>query len=173
MTTAKAKTIQSTTAESPRVFFEKIVINAGVGRLSQQGNFEEKILPQIKRDLATLSGQAAEPRPATKSIAGFKMREGQIVGLRITLRGRKMVDFFKRLTMIVLPRVKDFRGIELKAVDSHGILSIGLREQLVFPEINPEDSVLIFPLQVILVPKGRSREAALKIYRDLGVPLKR
>ena len=85
-----------------------------------------------------------------------------------------MVDFFNRLIMIVLPRVKDFRGIDLRAVDASGVLNIGLREQLVFNEINPEESTLVFPLEVTIVPKEKKdRENAVKTYRTLGVPLKK
>ena len=155
-----------------RQFLEKVVINVGVGRLSTQPNFEEKALVRVKADLALLSGQAPHVRRAKKSIAGFKIREGQIIGVRATLRGRKMVDFFERLVMIVLPRVRDFRGIDLKAVDAGGALNIGLREQLVFSEINPEEATLIFPLQVNIVPKLKNRKAALDMYRHFGMPLK-
>jgi len=137
-----------------RAFLEKIVINVGVGRLSQQSNFEEKILPQIMRDIAVIAGQAPRVRRAKKSIAGFKVREGQIVGVCVTLRGRRMVDFFNRLIMIVLPRVRDFRGIDPKVVDNGGVLNVGLREHLVFNEINPEESTLIFPLEISVVSQG-------------------
>src|SRR5579863_1277040 len=91
-----------------RRFFEKIVVDVGVGRLSQTPNFEEKALVQVMKDLAAMTGQKAEIRKAKKSIAGFKIRENQIVGLKITLRREKMVDFFDRLITIVLPRVRDF-----------------------------------------------------------------
>lgn len=152
---------------------EKIVVDVGVGRLSQQPNFEEKILPQIQRDVALLAGQQPQVRRARKSISGFKIRQGQIVGLRTTLRGRKMVDFFQRFIKIVLPRVRDFRGIDQKSIDTHGILNLGLKEQLVFPEIRPEESSLIFPLGINVVPRLKDREAALHLYRELGLPLRR
>lgn len=155
-----------------RGFLEKAVINAGVGRASQQANFEEKILPQITRDISLLAGQKPQVRRAKKSIAGFKVRQGQIVGLRATLRGRKMVDFFERLITMVLPRVRDFSGIPLKNVDRGGALSLGLREQYVFPEIVPEESPFAFSLEITLVPRRKKREAALEAYRRLGAPLK-
>jgi len=154
-------------------FLEKIVVNVGVGRLSSQANFEEKILPQISRDLAILTGQKPQARRSKKSIAGFKVREGQVVGLRVTLRRRKMVDFFSRLIRIVLPRVKDFRGLELRNVDAGGVLNIGLREQFVFPEISPEQSSLTFSLEISAVPRRRGRDGAIKTLRELGVPLKK
>ena len=165
--------IRKNNAVNPRQFLEKIVINSGVGRLSQQPNFEEKILPRVKQDIAAISGQMPHVRRSKKSIAGFKMREGQIVGVRATLRGKKMVAFFNRLIMIVLPRVRDFRGINPKAVDAGGVLSLGLREQLAFNEINPEESTLIFPFEVSIVPRRKDRAEALAAYRDLGVPLKK
>lgn len=153
-----------------RNFAEKIVVNAGVGRLTQQTGFEEKVLPQIERDLAALAGQKAQVTRARKSIAAFKLREGQIVGLRLTLRDKKMVDFFERLVRIVLPRVHDFRGLELSSVDKGGTLNIGFKEQGVFPEINPEESPIAFSLGVNIVPKRKNREKAVEKYRALGVP---
>lgn len=155
-----------------RVLLEKIVVNAGVGRASQLANFEDKILKQVQADIARLAGQAPQIRKAKKSIAGFKIREGQPVGVRVTLRGPKMVDFFERFIRIVLPRVRDFSGLSLTNVDAGGVLNIGIREQLVFPEINPEESLFIFPLQVTLVPKQKDRAEAVAAYRALGVPLK-
>ena len=148
-------------------------MNAGVGRASQQPNFEEKALVQVKHDLALISGQAPQVRRAKKSIAGFKIRQGQIVGVSVTLRGRKMIDFFARLITIVLPRVRDFSGIAPSAIDKGGALNIGFREQFVFPEINPEESPFIFSLGVNIVPRKKSRATAIDAYRRLGVPLKK
>ncbi|MBI4094256.1 MAG: 50S ribosomal protein L5 [Candidatus Liptonbacteria bacterium] len=158
--------------EMPFAHIEKIVVNVGVGRLSQQQNFEEKILPQIKRDIALLSGQEPQVRRAKQAVAGFKIRQGHIVGVRATLRSRKMSDFLRRLIAIVLPRVRDFRGIPLSAVDHGGALHIGLGEQMVFPEVNPEQSPISFSLQVSVVPTTRNREEALHLYKRLGVPLR-
>ena len=128
---------------------EKIVINSGVGRLSEQPNFEEKTLVQISRDIAILSGQKPEVRRARKSIAGFKIREGNVVGIMTTLRGARMVSFVNKLVNIALPRVRDFRGIPLKNVDKNGNLTIGVKEHIVFPEVNAESSKLNFGLQEI------------------------
>jgi large subunit ribosomal protein L5 len=152
---------------------DKIVVNAGVGRASQMANFEEKVLPQIVRDISFICGQKPKLARAKKSIAGFKTREGQIVGLQATLRGRAAVDFFERLTTIVLPRVRDFNGIDAKNVDRHGALNIGFKEQLVFPELDPEESTLSFSLGVNIVPKARNREEAVGAYRALGVAFKK
>lgn len=156
-----------------RRFIEKIVIDAGIGRASQLPAFEEKGLVQIRRDLAALTGQAAQVRKARISIAGFKIREGQIVGLKVTLRRKKMVDFFERLITIVLPRVRDFNGLDSKIVDHGGVLNIGFKEQFVFPEIEAEHSPLSFSLGVSIVPKIRDRKEALAFYKEYGVPFKK
>ena len=156
-----------------RNFLEKVVIDAGVGRLSQTPNFEEKALVQVKRDLADMTGQAPQVRRAKKSIAGFKIREGQIVGLRVTLRKEKMVDFFERLITIVLPRVRDFGGLELSNVDQGGTLNLGIREQAVFPEISPEHSPITFSIGVSVVPRRKNHDVSLEEFRRLGVPLKK
>lgn len=154
-------------------FLEKIVVDVGVGRLSAQPSFKEKILPQIMKDIASITGQKAQIRPAKKSIAGFKTREGQTVGLKITIRRKKMVDFFERLIRIVLPRVRDFGGISPGSIDEHGVLNIGIRDHAVFPEINPEQSPIIFSLGVAIVPRIRGRVAATEKFRNFGVPLKK
>ena len=154
-------------------FLEKIVINVGLGRASQQPNFEEKMLVQVMGDIAAISGQKPQVRQAHKSIAGFKIREGQTVGARSTLRGRRMVDFFERLITIVMPRVRDFTGITLTSVDEGGNLNIGFKEQYVFSEIIPEHSPVTFSLQVTIVPNVKNREAAMAAYRAFGVPLKK
>jgi len=158
--------------ELVRRFLEKVVVNAGIGRLGQQPNFEEKALVQVKRDLALLTGQMPQVRRIKRSIAGFKVREGQIVGLRVTLRRNKMVDFFEKLIKIVLPRVRDFGGLSCKAVDKGGILNVGLREQFVFPEIKPEESPISFSLGLSIVPKNKKREANIRVFRELGTPFK-
>ncbi len=167
---SKAKTAIS---RNPKAFLEKIVVNVGVGRLSQQASFEDKVLPQVTRDVSLLAGQKPQVRRAKKSIAGFKSREGQIVGLKATLRKRKMVDFFSRLITIVLPRVRDFNGVDPRVIDAGGVLNLGLREQFVFPEINPEESPVTFSLEVTLVPKHKDRKEAVETFREMGIPYKK
>jgi large subunit ribosomal protein L5 len=153
---------------------EKIVLNTGLGRLSQQAQFPEKILPQITEDLKRIAGQAPQVRRARKSIAGFKTREGSIVGLRTTLRGKKMVDFFERLITIALPRIRDFRGINPSAIDANGNLNIGIRDHSVFPEINAETSWTAFGLEITIVVRQQmhDRDAAVEMYKKYGVPLR-
>jgi len=156
-----------------RGFLEKIVVDAGVGRMSQLPNFEEKALVQVMKDLAAMTGQKPQFRRAKKSIAGFKIRENQIVGVRVTLRREKMVDFFERLVTIVLPRVRDFRGINRTAIDSHGVLTVGIRDQFVFPEIEPEQSPVGFSLGASIVPKKKDEKYAWEEFTKLGVPMKK
>lgn len=156
-----------------RSFLEKIVIDAGIGRMSQLPNFEEKALVQVMRDLSAMTGQKPQIRRAKKSIAGFKIRENQIVGLRVTLRREKMVDFFERLVTIVLPRVRDFRGINRTAIDSHGVLTIGVRDQFVFPEIEQEQSPVAFSFGASIVPKKKDMKLSWDEFMKLGVPMKK
>ncbi len=154
---------------------EKAVINVGVGRMATTNpNFESKVMPELIKELSLITGQKPAHTAAKQSIAGFKLRKGMIVGFKTTLRGKKMVDFVERLNKVVFPRLRDFRGIDLKNVDGGGNLSIGIRDQIVFPEINPETSKINFGLQVTLVPKRvKSRKEAIEFYRKAGVPLKK
>lgn len=126
----------------------------------------------MAKELALISGQRPAPRGAKKSIAGFKIRQGDVVGLMVTLRGKKMRDFLERLTKIVLPRVRDFRGINPKAIDRQGNLTLGFREHTVFPEINTDEAHVDFGLEVTLVAKVRNADEGYILYKSLGVPLK-
>ncbi len=151
---------------------EKIVVSVGVGRMRQNQQFEEKVLPAIVEELGLITGQRSAPRSAKKSVAGFKSREGDIIGLTTTLRGKRMDDFLKRLINVSLPRVRDFRGIDLKHFDERGNLTIGFREHTVFPEINSETSKVNFGLQVTLVADTKNKEEGIAFFRGLGLPLK-
>jgi len=157
--------------EVPRI--EKIVINTGIGRISQQANFEDKILPELIKEFSLITGQKPALQKAKKSIAGFKIRSGQIVGLKVTLRRKRMNDFLDRLVKTVFPRVRDFRGINLKSIDAKGNLSIGLKDHMVFPEINQETSKIDFGLEISIVSNAKNREEAIRLYRLIGIPLKK
>jgi large subunit ribosomal protein L5 len=150
--------------------FDKVIVQVGVGRAGNLANFEDKFLPQVVRDIAAITGQQPRTTAAKKSIAGFKVREGQVVGVQVTLRGRKMVDFLTRFTRIVLPRVRDFAGVPAKKVDQGGTLNVGVKEQYVFPEINPERSQNAFSLGITAVPKVKDREATLALLTELEFP---
>jgi large subunit ribosomal protein L5 len=153
--------------------FAKIVVNVGVGKMRNISQFDDKVLPAIVEELRVITGQQPAVRKARQSISTFKIRQGDVVGLQITLRGKRMMDYFTRLVTIALPRVKDFRGLPLSNVDGHGILNLGVREQTVFPEIIAEKSFYPFGVQTTVVPKKlMDRETAIELYRSLGVPLK-
>ena len=151
---------------------KKIVVNVGLGKASQQAQYKDKILPETMKEMVIITGQKPAPRPAKKAIANFKTRVGDIIGLQATLRGKRMDDFLKRLIDFVFPRVKDFRGIELKNIDEFGNLNFGFKDQFVFPEINIEQSKVNFGLQVTLVTSLRTREKSIDFYRSIGLPLK-
>ena len=151
-------------------YLEKIVVNTGIGRHAQMGEFKDKTLPEIVQELALIVGQKPVSAPAKKSIAGFKTRVGDIIGLKITLRKKRMEDFFSKLVHIILPRVKDFRGLNANIVDAGGNLNIGLRDPHVFPEIDQNTSKVNFGLQITVVPKVKNREKMLDFYRKIGVP---
>jgi large subunit ribosomal protein L5 len=152
---------------------EKIVVSVGLGRARTSPQFEDKILPEISKDLELITGQKPALRRAKKSIAGFKVREGDIVGLTVTLRGGRMKDFLAKLAGAVLPRIRDFRGLDLKNIDSSGNLTIGLKEHVIFPEINQDVSHVAFGLEVTLVSSSKSREENEEFYRSLGIPFKK
>ena len=153
---------------------EKVVVNVGLGRMHSEAHFEDKILPEIAKELALITGQKPSPRPARMSVAGFKVREGEIIGLKTTLRKKKMADFLARLINAALPRVKDFRGLDSKIIDENGNMNIGLRDKMVFPEIDPNESRLNFGLQITIVPKmiNAKKENMFEFYKSLGMPLK-
>jgi large subunit ribosomal protein L5 len=147
----------------------KIIVNTGIGRISKE---KEKI-EEVLRSLTDITGQSPVKTKSKKSIAGFKSREGQDVGMKITLRGQRMWDFLDRLINGALPRVRDFQGISLKSVDKMGNLNIGIKEHTIFPEIIAEQVQYLFGLQVIVVSTARNKEEAEKLYRQLGFPLKK
>lgn len=145
---------------------KKIVINVGLGKFRK----DEKAIESIKNDLALITGQQPVPRRAKKSIAGFGIRKGDLVGLKVTLRGAKMRDFFERLVRIVLPRTKDFQGIRPDSIDPNGNLTIGFVEQLPFPEIHEGSTNVIFGLETSIVTTVQNQTEALKLFRELGIP---
>ena len=152
---------------------EKVVVNVGTGRFSALPNFEDKTLPELVKELSIITGQKPSARPATKSIAGFKLRAGTVVGLKITLRKKRMNEFIKKLLNIALPRVRDFRGIKRESVDANGNLTIGLKDHFIFPEIIPELSKVNFGMEITFVPKIQNKEKAVELYKELRIPFKK
>ncbi|MDP3880652.1 MAG: 50S ribosomal protein L5 [bacterium] len=154
--------------------FKKVVVSTGLGKMSQLGDFDKTLYPAVAKALAQITGQKVQDRPAKKSVAGFKLREGTIIGLRATLRRARAHQFLNKLINIVIPRIRDFHGIKLNNIDENGNLNFGIKEHTVFPEIVLEDSKVDFGLQVTLVPQEpMEKEDAIKFYRDLGIPLEK
>lgn len=150
---------------------EKVVVNTGVGKLSTQPNFSDKVLPTIISDFSAITGQKPSERPAKKSISSFKLRQGTVVGLKATLRRQRMESFLSKVTKVVLPRVRDFQGIDPKNIDRAGNLTFGIKDHLVFPEVTPEASKTNFGMEITLVPKTpKTKEEAFNLYKELGVP---
>jgi large subunit ribosomal protein L5 len=147
---------------------EKIVVNMGVGEASQNS----RALDGAMEDLAKITGQKAQMRRARKSIAGFKIREGMPVGARVTLRGERMWEFLDRLVSVALPRVRDFRGISPSSFDGRGNYALGLREQLIFPEISYDAIDTTRGLDVAVVTTTESDEEARELLRLLGMPFR-
>jgi large subunit ribosomal protein L5 len=147
---------------------EKIVVNMGVGEAVQNS----RALDGAMEDLAKITGQKAQMRRARKSIAGFKIREGMPVGARVTLRGERMWEFLDRLISVALPRVRDFRGVSPRSFDGHGNYALGLREQLIFPEISYDAIDATRGLDVAVVTTTESDEEARELLRLLGMPFR-
>ena len=152
--------------QAPRV--TKIVVSTGVGKV----NKDKKRMELIEDRLARITGQYAAKRSAKKAIANFKSRTGDLVGYQVTLRGARMQSFLDKLIHIVFPRVKDFRGLNAKAIDEMGNITIGLREHTVFPETADEDSKDIFGIAITITTTAKNKKEAEAFLRYLGLPLK-
>ena len=148
---------------------EKIVINMGVGDAT--GN--SKLLDAAVADLAKISGQKPVVTRAKKSIAGFKLREGQAIGCKVTLRGDNMYNFLDKLISISLPQVRDFRGVSSKAFDGRGNYTMGLKEQLIFSEINYDDVVKVRGMDIVFVTTAKSNEESFDLLNGLGIPFRK
>ncbi len=148
---------------------EKIAVNVGLSQAADNKEF----IKDIENDLKMLVGQAPVITKAKKSIAGFKTRQGQTIGMRVTLRGDKMWDFMYRLIGASLPRIKDFRGLEVKSFDNNGNFSIGIKEHLIFPEISTDDIRNIFGFQINISTKVNNKEEGIVLLRLLGFPIKK
>jgi len=147
---------------------EKIVINMGVGAALQDKKFLDEALDALK----LISGQQPVVTRARKSVAGFRVRQGMAVGCKVTLRGWRMWEFLDRLISLALPRVRDFRGLNPDAFDGHGNYSLGLTEQLVFPELNPDKYSRTQGMHITLVTTTQSDAEARELLRRLGMPLR-
>jgi len=148
--------------------FVKVVINVGL----KQGLKDPKYVEAAERTLTKISGQKPVKTLAKKSISNFKIRQGMVVGMMVTLRGRRMYDFLDKLINSTLPRVRDFRGLSTKSIDSHGNFSIGMREFVSFPEIRPEDTDLVHGLEMAIVTSARTKDRGLELFRAAGFPFR-
>ena len=157
----------TTIMEVPKL--EKIVINMGVGDAT--GN--SKLLEAAVKDLELISGQKPVITKARKSIAGFKLREGQSIGCKVTLRGNNMYNFMDKLVSIGLPRVRDFRGVSPKAFDGRGNYTLGIKEQLIFSEIEYDNVVKVRGMDIVFVTTAKSNEEAYDLLSELGIPFRK
>jgi len=147
---------------------EKIVINIGVG----DGHNDEKFIEAALKDLEAITGQKAIVTKAHKSIAGFKIREGQPIGVKVTLRGEKMYVFLEKLIRVALPRVRDFRGVSKTAFDGHGNYTLGIKEQLIFPEIEYDNVLKIRGMDIVFVTTAHTNDEAKALLAEFKMPFK-
>jgi len=150
-------------------YLEKIVVNMGVG----DATTNSKLLEAAVADLETITGQKAVITKAKKSIAGFKVREGQGIGCKVTLRGDNMYNFLDKLISITLPRVRDFRGISPKSFDGRGNYTLGLNEQLIFSEIVYDNVVKVRGMDIVFVTTAKTNDEALALLKGFGMPFKK
>lgn len=148
---------------------EKLVVNVGVGKTLK----DAKMLEAILLDVKSITGQTPVQTKAKQSIAGFKIREGQVVGVMCTLRGKRMYDFLEKLVKISIPRIRDFRGLDPKKFDGHGNYNIGFKEQIVFPETTREHMDYTFGLEVNIQTSTDDDKKALELLKSLGFPFQK
>lgn len=148
---------------------EKVTLNVGLGKSIKDSGFVDTVEDSLTR----IAGQKPVKTKAKKSIANFKIREGMVVGMKVTLRGERMYDFVEKLIHITLPRVRDFRGISPKSVDNSGNLSIGIKENIAFPEIKADDIERMHGIEVTITSTAKDRETGLAFFKALGIPFKK
>jgi large subunit ribosomal protein L5 len=150
--------------QAPKI--EKIVVNMGVGDAKQ----DSKMLERAQQELATITGQQPNVRRSKKSIAQFKLREGMPVGLAVTLRGDRMYEFLDRLMSVAIPRIRDFRGLKTKSFDGRGNYAMGVREQVIFPEIDYDAVEQVRGLDIIVTTSAETDEEAFALLQAFGMP---
>ncbi|KKQ02150.1 MAG: 50S ribosomal protein L5 [Candidatus Roizmanbacteria bacterium GW2011_GWA2_36_23] len=152
--------------ETPKMI--KVVLNVGAGEAVESKNVIEKVQEQ----LSTIAGQKAVITKAKKSVSAFKIRKGLAIGVKVTLRGKRMYEFVEKLVKIVIPRIRDFRGIPNKNIDQHGNLNLGFPEQTIFPEIEYDKIDKLRGLEVTIVTNAKNKEKGKKLFELLGIPFK-
>lgn len=156
----------STVMQVPKL--EKIVINMGVG----EGAHDEKFIDAAVEDLKTITGQKPVVTKARKSIAGFKLREGATIGAKVTLRNENMYDFMEKLIKVALPRVRDFRGVSNHSFDGNGNYTLGIKEQLIFPEIEYDNILKIRGMDIVFVTTAKTNKEAESLLKAFGMPFR-
>lgn len=148
---------------------EKIVLNVGVGEAATNKN----VLEKVQEQLGLITGQRPVITKARKSISAFRIREGLPIGVKVTLRGKNMYDFLEKLIKVVIPRLRDFRGVSEVNIDEHGNLNLGLTEQTIFPEIDYDKADKIRGLQITIVTNAKTKERGRKLFEVIGIPFKK
>lgn len=153
---------------------KKVVINTGFGRqvAGKSSDEQKKIYNAILEDIGLIAGQKPVLRAAKKSISSFKIRQSQPIGVAVTLRAKKMEDFLERLIQITLPRSRDFQGLDRKAFDKRGSLTIGMKEHISFPEVSPEKAKNIFGLEITISTSAKNKEEGIELLKLMGFPVK-
>ena len=155
------------TMQVPRL--EKVVVTMGVGEAVKDG----RLLDAALEDLATITGQKAVVTKARKSIAGFKLREGMAIGAKVTLRGPRMYEFLDRLVNVAIPRIRDFRGVPTRSFDGRGNYTLGIKEQLIFPEVDYDKVDQVHGMDITFVTTARRDDEALALLTAFGMPFRR
>jgi large subunit ribosomal protein L5 len=150
--------------QAPKI--DKVVVSVGTGRVQDKAK-----IALIQDRLAQITGQKASARPAKQSIASFKLREGDIIGYQITLRGARMISFVDKLIHLALPQTRDFRGLKVSSIDEMGNYTIGIKEHTIFPECGDEEIKDVFSFAVTIVTTAKSKKEAEALLRHLGLPL--
>lgn len=154
------------TMQTPRL--DKVVVSVGVGKVDDKAKKE-----LIFKRLASITGQRPSPRPAKQSVASFKLRQGDIIGYQVTLRGERMRHFLDKLIHIALPQTRDFRGLKVTAIDEMGNITLGIKEHTIFPETADEDIRDVFSLAITIVTTAKTKAEAEAFLRHIGLPLKK
>jgi large subunit ribosomal protein L5 len=168
--TVRAKLQQQFNFTNPHQIptLEKIVINVGLGEAIKQ----PRLLDGIVEELATITGQQPTKKRAKKSIANFGLRQGQEIGAAVTLRGARMWEFLDRFISVAIPRIRDFRGLSTRSFDGRGNYSVGLKEQMIFPEINYDDIEMIHGMDITIVTSAERDDHALALLKEMGMPFR-
>ena len=148
---------------------EKVVVNVGIGKFIK----DSTLVADVFNSLKNITGQKPVMTKAKQSIAGFKTRKGLEIGIKVTLRGKRKWDFLEKLVKVSIPRIRDFHGIKIMSVDKGGNLNLGIKEQLIFPEISPEQVKTVFGMQINVVTDAGSQERGLMLFRLIGFPIEK